>query len=530
MALRAAEGRRRPVRSLFVLGLVPVLVAGPWSTAASADEGNASRSSARFLSGDVLGFKLDDVTELAGVTAENKGDPDPVTKTSPIDPTALDSINVEIPGGVKAPLSDIIKLGAVNQWATANGDGTSHAAAGAVADNGGVGTGVDAGFPGGVTFDLTSVVGDALTDLIDQLKLTLGAVSSEAHLNGPEAPEAAAGDVQVTSDYQIDGGQLTLKIPAIADVVPPLRDAVGSVDETLKGLVGPDGAISSTLQSLSLVTSLLELIGADVKITTTLESDLQGALDEFLNALLGEGTGVEINLAEGTVMADLDVLAGGLNDQAPNTELLSKAVLDQLPGKVSDVLDAAVQDLVDALKQALQNATLNVAVFAEVTDPLLGIQLGTLDLSLNDTLGNIVNGDAEFANNSTGTVPALVAPIIATVLSTLIDTLSGTINDTIFGDSGVLAVFGDTAAGLFSGLAEALKPIGDILAQVLSIKVNVQPDQPSPSIGMMRDAPPAFAPQAAGGPFSVAALQVTVLPPQPVAAVTLAWSEVGSKP
>ena len=77
--------------------------------------------------------------------------------------------------------------------------------------------------------------------------------------------------------------------------MPALEDAVGTVDDTVNGLVGPEGLIASTVASLDGLLNLLSVIGVqNPEITVTLETDLQGALQEILATPLGEGTGVVV--------------------------------------------------------------------------------------------------------------------------------------------------------------------------------------------------------------------------------------------
>ncbi|WP_035812285.1 choice-of-anchor G family protein [Jiangella gansuensis] len=507
--------RRRVAGTLLAAGLAPVVVVGAWLVPASAAEGDESRAAARFLDGEVLGVDLDTVAELAGVEVENLGTPEPVTEANPVDLTALEAINLQIPGGVQLPLSDVLQLGAVNQWASAEDGGTSHAATGAVADNGGIGTGVEAGFPGNATFDLTDLVGGALTDLIADLELELGAISSEMHL------EVTDGAFEVTRDYEIAGGELRLTVPLLADLTPQIEELVGTLDETVNGLVGPDGAVTGAVETLDALLNLLEVVGAeDVTVAATLETDPQGAVQEFLATPLGEGTGVELNLAEGTLVIDLDTLLGGLNEQAPNTQVLSNAVIDQLATTIGELLDTLVTDLVTTIEDALQAAMLNLTIQATVTDPLLGIELGTLDLVLNDTLGNIITGEAEIVNNSTGVVPGLIGALLDPLLATLLDVVGGLIDDTLFAEGGAVTTLGEAAAGLVDGLTDALTPVGELLASILSIKLNVQPDQPDAPVGEA-------AARASDGPYSVAAVEIAVLPDTPAAVLTLAQSTVG---
>ncbi|PZF81615.1 choice-of-anchor G family protein [Jiangella anatolica] len=277
---------------------------GAWLTPAAAAEGDESRAGARFLDGTVLGTDLDEIAELAGVEVENLGQAEPVTDANPLDVTLLDSININIEPNLQIPLSDIIKLGAVNQWATAEDNATSHAATGAVADNGGIGTGVEAGFPGNATFDLTDLLGEGLTDTIADVELELGAVSSEAHL------EPSGDDFEVTRDYEIAGGELRVTIPLL-----------GSLDLSL----GEDAAIwiedgtlhidlDALFEGLNDLPPNTELIGPGLfDILDDLLGELLGELGEGLGDLLGD-LGVD-DLTDGLAEALTDILSVKVNVQ-----------------------------------------------------------------------------------------------------------------------------------------------------------------------------------------------------------------------
>jgi hypothetical protein len=247
--------RRRLLSSTVAAGAITALASANLALPASADEGDYSRAEARFLSGEVLGVDLDDIVELAGVEVENFGTPEPVTDANPLTVEILNAIELDVPGGIQLPLSDIIELGAVNQWATAEDKATSSAATGAVADNGGVGTGVEDGFPGNANFDLTNLLGDELTDLIADVELELGAISSEAHLIGPSSEGDVFGtgndsdEFQLHRDYEIAGGFLKVQVPALADLGPEILDASGSVDELLNSVLS-EGSLLSALGNL----------------------------------------------------------------------------------------------------------------------------------------------------------------------------------------------------------------------------------------------------------------------------------------
>ncbi|WP_158602690.1 choice-of-anchor G family protein [Jiangella rhizosphaerae] len=282
---------------------------GAWLTPAAAAEGDESRAGARFLDGTVLGTDLDEIAELAGVEVENLGDPEPVTDANPLDVTVLDSININIEPNLQIPLSDIIKLGAVNQWATAEDGAVSHAATGAVADNGGVGTGVDAGFPGNATFDLTDLLGEGLTDTIADVELELGAVSSEAHL------EPSGDDFEVSRDYEIAGGELRVTVPLLSGVNLELGDDAAIWIED--GTIVID--LSAIFESLNDLPPNSELIGDGLfTILDDLLGELLGDLGEGLGDLLGD-LGVD-DLTNGLADALTDILSIKVNVQPDEAE------------------------------------------------------------------------------------------------------------------------------------------------------------------------------------------------------------------
>ncbi|WP_162606628.1 choice-of-anchor G family protein [Jiangella asiatica] len=344
--------RRRAATTLLVAGLAPVFAVGAWLTPAAAAEGDESRSGARFLDGVVLGTDLDEIAELAGVEVENLGESAPVTEANPLDVTLLDSINVNVEGGVQLPLSDIIKLGAVNQWATAEDGATSHAATGAVADNGGVGTGVDADFPGNATFDLTDLLGDGVTDTIADVELELGAVSSEAHL------QPAGDDFEVTRDYEIAGGKLTVTVPLLEGLDLTLGDDAAVWIE--------DGAVvidlSALFESLNDLPPNTELIG----------EGLFDILDSVLTELLGD-VGGEV----GDLLGDLGV--DGLVDD------LSSALADLLSVKVNVQPDQA--DASAATPAVARNANDVQAASTSETYSVAAVQV--------TVLGGLDNGGVE---------------------------------------------------------------------------------------------------------------------------------------
>ncbi|TDC51719.1 choice-of-anchor G family protein [Jiangella ureilytica] len=299
--------RRRAAATLLAAGIAPVFAVGAWLAPAAAAEGDESRAGARFLDGTVLGADLDDIAELAGVEVENLGDPEPVTEANPLTVELLNSIELDFPEGIQLDaLNDIIQLGAVNQWATAKDGAVSDAATGAVADNGGIGTGVDAGFPANATFDLTDLLGEGLTDLIADVELELGAISSEAHL-APSGDD----DFEVSRDYEIAEGKIVITIPLLNNpAIPPLE--LGEGISISNGQIVID--LDVLLEGLNDLPPNSELIGP--------------ALVDVLNGVLVDALG-EIPVLGPTLVGLLD-------------GLLEDAGVDGLGTALSDILSIKV--------------------------------------------------------------------------------------------------------------------------------------------------------------------------------------------
>src|SRR5690606_20904205 len=90
------------VVTAFAVGTGLTLVGG--SAASAADEVPTSFAHAQFLSGSLLGLDLADVAALEGATAYNDGTKDKVTSKDPLHATVLDTIDINVPGGVQLPV------------------------------------------------------------------------------------------------------------------------------------------------------------------------------------------------------------------------------------------------------------------------------------------------------------------------------------------------------------------------------------------------------------------------------------------
>ena len=333
-------------------------------TSATAAVVPTAYAQAQFLSGSLLGGDLADIVALEGAEAYNDGTQPLQTSKDPLHATALDAIDVEVPGGVQADLGGFLDAGAVNQYAQAANDGKSLAASGAIGDDGAIGVGaVGNGAAGDLDLDLNSLLGsEAYLGLLTDLKLSLEAVAAQA-----------VGNLDTASgDYTLAGATLSLKSPAIANLSEKVLGALGVVDDDLLSLTGDGGGIALQLASLVQALDPLLVLGANADVSVEIITDLQAAVTPLLTGSYGNGA-VSFNLQSGTIEIDLEQLFGGsLNDLPPNTELISSDVLIPVLTGITDTIKTLIDDILVKVDATLRQAVLDVHVGLDVEVPVLG--------------------------------------------------------------------------------------------------------------------------------------------------------------
>lgn len=316
---------------------------------ASADEVTASYAEARFLSGSLVGINLDDIVELAAARAANDGTQPLQTSKDPLSATALQALNIDVPGGVQADLGDFLDAGAVNQYAEANKNGDSMAAAGAIGDDGAIGVGsVGSGASGDLDLDLAALLDGQFASILTDVTLSLEAISAQAR----GSQDSASGD------YTLAGAVLTFTSPAVGNLTGKVTNALASVDQRLLGLEGDDGMLGNAVDGV--LDPVLGVIGSSANVTATIDTDLHAAVQSLLGGAYGNGA-VSFNLQTGAVSVDLEALLGGdLNDLPPNTELLTDAVISQVLRGVTDTVATLADQIVDRVEAALHDARVEV--------------------------------------------------------------------------------------------------------------------------------------------------------------------------
>ncbi len=461
----------------------------------------ASRADARMLSGTLLGADLSPVASLSGVTTQHTGAPGTSAVATPSTAPAVGTDAYAAPLSVTAlsgvasgQAASVVVLPAagqeaalLHQTAYAGSDDEARSAAGAVTDTGAVRTtsstvGPDGSLPGPAVVDLAALAPGVSS--LAGLKLQVGALSSTAALDGCLRDETGAGPVR---DYRVAGLRLQLASPAVVAARQSAVTATSSATSSVRGLES------------QLVSSIKAISGLSGSLTTvTVQVDLAAAVNPLLNARLGEGTEVVVDLGRGVVEVDLERLLsgrGGLNGRAPGTELvLDDALLTQVTTRVDTLLTQWATSLQTAVDAALRAARVVVDV------RLAGLPLLSLDATAAQVLAGTAQVQLVGVIAPLSLVPANVASLVTGLVQTSLTNL--------LGPSGAVATFGTAVRAPLPAVTQAASTALSGLRSAVSLVVNDQ--------------------RSAGGVHDVAALRITALAGfvQPTA-LRLATSSVG---
>lgn len=375
---------------------------------------------------------------------------------------------------------------------------------------------------------------------IADVALGIGAVEGHAAIDGCAiAKQLIWGTAATVADrgYWIAGLGLDVTSPLVGSLVTPVANgllpAVTGAVSTLTGGTGSSGSILNALTASgglldtvlhgSVLSSLPGLSLTSVTGTTTISGIDLAPLQALLTETVRDPDGLlSIDLGTGEVHLDLAALLGDLdpttsaerlNGLAPNTELLlNQDVVDTLSAHAATALDAWAATVVDTLRTAIRGAsvtvTLNVGLGLPVPALLGGgtVPLADITVGVIGALGSIVDGDAadvtltqsvsllgssllntvlgllgitNILNTlTTGVVNPLLAGLTGAVAAPLTSTLLSiptTLSGTLLGTSGVVPQLVD---GLVAPIAQTLIPTLFGPDGLVSLTVNVQPDQP----------------------------------------------------
>jgi len=480
--------------------------------AASADEASGvSYAHAEFFSGDLLGADITDVVGLGRVTATNDGSQSLQVSRDPLTAEALGTKVVDIPGGLQLPLLDAVDAGAINQYAQADKNGESFAASGAIGNDGGIGVGnVGDGSAGDLSLDLDKLLSNELASVLSNLSLDLEGVAARADGSMTTA----------SGDYTLADATLSFSSPAIGQLTSKVTNALNGVDTQLLSLGGDNGALGNSIDSI--LDPVLGVIGSSADVTVVVDADLDAAVSSLLTGDYSSG-GVSFNLETGAVMVDLEtVLGSDLNDLAPNTELLTDAVVNRILNGITETVATLADDIVDRVELALRDARVEVSaeldllteqdpvqstVCHDIEVPIIGDVVGgllggitqgvigyttetvcelvdtvlpdlrsTVDVNIVGTVDGLINGVAAEANADI----SLLGGTVATGLSVnaLIGSLGDALDTALFSSGGVLtSLVNSLNTGLVNPAVTGLlgdSGVGTVLRDLVSITVNVQ--------------------------------------------------------
>jgi hypothetical protein len=510
------------------------------------DTGYSVTAESAFLRGSLFGQDLGAVAELEPLVLERSGD-DPVevspptavdlgagdgdpgrdTRGQPIAVSALGLVGLDLTGfQVGLPATS---AGAVNQFARVTTTGTSTAASGLVDNGGGLLVSDDTpqdALPEPARLSLGGIL-PGISGVADA-GLEVGAVGSRAELDWCAAAYSDAwGDGSETGlarDYGIASLDLGFDSAGVEGLTGEVVDTVDVLDAAVGQLAGQNGLVSQALRE-SLVNGLVSglSLGSLTGSVTITGLDLSGAVAALLTEPISDGE-ITIDPVTGEVFVDLASLlgddTGGVNDLDPNTELVVDSdVINDLTARTGTLLDGWTSAVTAALDAELAGARVVVDLSTVVS--LGSTQILRVNLDLDSTVGELEAGEAVLAVDTD--VLGLVSTIVA-LGPVLLGDVVGLVTDSLIAP---LDTAGVAIAALTAPVVTALSAVVSGLPSVLSLMVNVQPDQPGAPPGPGTEAPS----ETTSGEFSVSALRIGLLddvaPDGGVAYVEFATSTAG---
>lgn len=544
--------------------------------------GFATTGWGKFLSASALGADLAPAIDFSGLTVTNAApgttgvaagvaaptDLGDDAFSSPIDLSALSTVQVS--AGVSLFAGPDPDTGAYTQYAQAHANGESTGASGLITDAvGGVALGTpDAASPdiGGLALSsvLNGVVAGSGTVAADELAdpvLRVGQVASLSTLDAC-APLWAGDDLtdHLVREYLVSELDLGLRSSLVTDLVTSITGEVNALEDDLDLLLDEQALTGATFTTLAglingVLTGLAATIGPLAGGTVnSIVVDADFELAPVLALLTGDihdADGlVTVNLGTGAITADLEGIAGGLAGKAPNTSLLTPAILGDISTRVGQALTDFVNGtLAPAITAQLLAATVTVDIGATLQILTQNVNLAT---TITGSLGQFTGalpGDPVVVSEITagsgvlnlldvllgGTLSAVLtsitAGLVAPLLTDVVPQIGSLVLAPLIADGGAADLLVDATVleltgTLIPGLLADLAPVFGLLGSVLQVSVNAQPDQagdvPFPNAPIPPDVPVA-------GRFFVSALRIAALDlaSDPLLEVNLASSSVG---
>jgi hypothetical protein len=347
MAVRrpsSPTGRRKPTfdartlrrcTAILATGLVAgTAIAMMPGGGANASPTPVSQAAGRFLSGAIGGSDLDNLIAVKGESAMNTGGPS-VTHQHSLSASLLNHQLLNLPDGLQLPGGGVLELGAVDQYARANPDGSAHGASGAVTNSGAVGLGGGSAPQSDATLDLAGASG--LASLLGDVKASVGALAATAD-------QKSGKNGAQSGDYELASLELQLTSPALASAIKLLSGGSSQVPG-LSDLI-------STLAGAGLPVSALEAVG-----TNSSTVGLTKALTSLGDVNFGDGA-ITGSLTAGTLTIDLAKLIKStlnldLNNLPANTHLIA-----YVAGALPKALNKGLEQLASQLTAAFDKLSL----------------------------------------------------------------------------------------------------------------------------------------------------------------------------
>ncbi|NHI17810.1 choice-of-anchor G family protein [Microbacterium excoecariae] len=524
--------------------------------------GYAVEAGSRQVGGTLLGQNLDGLASVAGIDLEVDGigtetySPDSAIDLDPSgDPqhTRAVSLAVGALGGlVGVSLPQItagvpgLDVGALAQYARVDERGVALGATGLVADQSGVITigETSAAPPEHSTISLNELL--PVTSSISDVGLEIGAVSALAQVDGCDLLREsqwsiAAAEDAVVRDYEIAGLELVIDSPVLASLASTVVSTAATLQTDLNSLESDlTAGLNGALSQLSIDLAILSVSTAGTSVDVTAIPNVSDAVADLLAGFADDTDTIRLEPTDGRIVVDLAGILGGtngLNSLGPNTELvLNDTVVNELTTRIGALLDSWTGEVVSTLETAVSGTHVDIDLSAAVRAQLalVQVQVATVTVDIDADLGDLQDGAAVEAGVSVNllnlnVLGALLNPILA-ALDPLADTLAAVIVSLVGGLFDTVATLGTT---LTSGLAPVVTDLGSVLAplaNVLSLWVNTQPDQPIPPGNITPEDLPDFEPRTdtSSGSYLVTALRVNLLGEQMlVTSVSLATARAG---
>ncbi len=442
-----------------------------------------SNATAQFLSGSVAGIDLGGLSGLGGVTATYENGVTPGTEVTNTSQPNFDSLNqlFEV-GGVPLNLGELLQIGLVNQYAQASIDGASRAYAGAVSDSGIISADGTDGYPANAKLDLMKLIPGQVTDLLSAANITIGAITGEAGLDLSTEPDT------VVQNYNIAGAGFEIVSPVIGGLTTTLDTAIDTISSTINTLQTTlSNTINDTiLDNLAAILSVVPGMTLDSNsITATINIDPDVALAPILSEpivlpgnledpnALPEGS-VILDLSAGSLVVDLAKFWGGtLNNLDPNTVLFGTEIVSMLEDGKTELLVYVTNLLSSTLKNLLDTATVVIGGDFAFSVPLLGP--AGLAFNFTGSLADLLDGTATIEIVPSGLLGSVPVSLLTPIIEAIQLTLSTVIEPLVFGDdTSIVNIAWETMNNMVNAALDAVEPVFQILAGVISINVNVQ--------------------------------------------------------